>query len=528
MQGLVAHERREYERAVDCFRRVIALRPQNAAYHNALGFSLQALGDFDAALVSYREALRLRPDFADAHSNVSSLMLATENFASAAHHAQAALRHEPGHAEAWTNAGTALAHQGQPQQAEACFRSALERKPGLLEARRNLANALAEQGKFAEAQREFEQVVRHAPHDTKSWHGLAVTKRYTAADAKSIGRFEAALTGETEPRRRADLHFALGKILDDCQRYNEAFEHFRAANELIRPVFDRRAETQYVGEIIEAFTPELFRRFSAGASHSEQPVFIVGLPRSGTTLIEQVIAAHPQAHGAGEARELHELADRLPMLLNSSRAYPACISQFDLHVLRDWAESYCERLSGLKPETLRFTVKTPSDVFHLGLAAIVFPHARVIHCQRNPLDTCLSCYCQNFTSPLAYASDLTDLGFYYRLFERLMAHWRRVLPVRMLDVRYEDLVERQADTTRAIISFCGLPWDDRCLKFHEVPRAVQTASAWQVRQPLYATSIGRWRNYERHLGPLRQALAGEPRFPADVTMPARPSQVLQY
>ncbi|MGI9465390.1 MAG: sulfotransferase family protein, partial [Aestuariivirgaceae bacterium] len=234
---------------------------------------------------------------------------------------------------------------------------------------------------------------------------------------------------------------------------------------------------------------------------SERPVFIIGMPRAGTTLCEQIIASHREADGVGELDEIKNLASQL-----APQPYPAQVGQLGKNDIGNLAAKYLRRIDSLADRAaLRVADKWPTNFLHLGLIAILFPNARIIHCERDPMDTCLSIYAENF-SGVAYSNDLEHIGAFYRQCRRLMAHWSNVLPTPVFNLSYEDMVENQEASTRDLLDFCGLAWDPACLEFHTTKRTVKTTSMQQVRQPIYSRSIGRWKNYERHLGPLRNAL----------------------
>jgi hypothetical protein len=233
------------------------------------------------------------------------------------------------------------------------------------------------------------------------------------------------------------------------------------------------------------------------------------MPRSGTTLVEQILASHPAVFGAGELLRVGEIAQRLPSALGSRLDYPLCLADFSQQAADAAAQEYLDYLQSLSGgEATRVTDKMPGNFMHLGLIDLLFPGARIIHCMRDPLDTCLSCYSQNFNGH-EYTHDLSHLGHFYRDYQRIMQHWRGVVRVPVLEVQYEALVEDPEPGSRRLIEFCGLPWDDSCLRFYENKRTVVTASYDQVRRPIYKTSTERWRNYERHIDPLKAALAGE-------------------
>jgi tetratricopeptide (TPR) repeat protein len=304
------------------------------------------------------------------------------------------------------------------------------------------------------------------------------------------------------------LCFLLGRALERSGRFDESFAAYRQANAAIPAPFDADGWLELTDQLIEAYSPQRFAQLPRATNDSQLPVFIVGMPRSGSTLIETIIDAHPDAHGAGEFEATHFLIESIPLEIGSNLPYPACIEDFDQNDVDGLSRTYLDRLAAQNPDARRITDKYLVNYRHLGLLAALFPAGRIIHCRRHPLDICLSCYAMALmphTHP--FASDLRDLGVVYLDYERVMHHWREVLGIPMLEVPYEALVADQEPWSRRIIEFCGLDWDDRCLRFHEGARVVQTASYDQVTKPVYASSVARYRGFEPHLGPLKEVLA---------------------
>ncbi len=354
-----------------------------------------------------------------------------------------------------------------------------------------------------EAEQAYRAALAVQPGYAEVYANLVTTKKYTAGDEQDTESILRLLqTNGLAEREAAHLHFALGKIFDDRGEYDTAFTHYREGNRLMRQTVQFSAADfgAYVDRIIGTFGSELLAQRDVFGSQSELPVFIIGMPRSGTTLIEQIVSSHPAVHGSGELDKLATLAAGLD-------SYPETTRALDGSALQHLAAEYEARLlRDAPPGTQRITDKMPSNLLHLGFVALLFPRARVIHCRREPLDVCLSIFFQAFSGGNEYAYDLTDIGMYYRQYERLMAHWGAVSPLNMLEVRYEDLVTDPENITRRLIEFLGLPWDDRCLAHTENQRPIQTGSIWQARQPIYTSSVQRWRRYEKHLGPLKRAL----------------------
>ena len=309
------------------------------------------------------------------------------------------------------------------------------------------------------------------------------------------------------------IHFCLGAVLHKHGQYDEAFSHFRRGNDLKQEgfrqrgtAFDAKVLRRFVDDQIAGYTPELFPSAAALGHPSETPVFIVGVPRSGTTLVNQILSAHPEVSAAGELRDMAVIAEDMRRMANPPAPVAKMLPRLDREKAWELTERYLHKLRRLGGSSRRITDKLPENYMLLGLISVLLPNARIVHCRRDPVDTCLSCYMQNFAD-VHFSPTLEGLGLYYREYERLMDHWRRVLPTPMFEIQYEDLLDRQEAVTRDLIAYCGLPWNDKCLEYWKSPRVIQTPSGMQVRQPMYTRSRGRWHKYATHLGPLLAALA---------------------
>jgi hypothetical protein len=307
---------------------------------------------------------------------------------------------------------------------------------------------------------------------------------------------------------RTHLFFAISTVYRERGEDEKSFLYLKLANQTVRGAiaYDPAANDEGFRRLKTVFARHFLDSIAEAGFASELPVFIVGMPRSGTTLIEQIVASHPAVHGAGERKELGLFLNELGAGHGGEREFPDFVTDLEPGAFRELGERYVAALRPLAPDAERIVDKMPGNFVHVGLIAAALPDARVIHCLRDPLDTCLSCYEQYFQKAQPYCYDLEELGRFYRLYENLMEHWCAVLPGRILEVRYEDVVRDLEGEARRLIAFCGLDWSDACLAFHETERMVRTASANQVRQPLYATSVGRWRRFERELAPLIAAL----------------------
>jgi tetratricopeptide (TPR) repeat protein len=304
------------------------------------------------------------------------------------------------------------------------------------------------------------------------------------------------------------LHFLQGRALEHAKRYDDAFAAYERGNTALAADFDADTWRQQGDGQIEVFTTQRFAEVPRAGHGSELPVFVLGMPRSGSTLVETILAAHPDVAAAGEFPAMEEIVYSIGSDIGSNLPYPACIEDLDPNDVDTVAGKYLDRLRGIDDEANRIVDKYLNNYVHIGLLAVLFPQARIIHCRRHPLDTCFSC----FQTPLwptvhPYATDLANLGVVFLEYERIMRHWRDALEIPMLEVQYEAMVADQEGTTRRLLEFCGLEFDERCLRYYEVGGPVQTASYDQVNRPIYSSSVRRYKNFEKHLGPLTEALA---------------------
>jgi len=327
----------------------------------------------------------------------------------------------------------------------------------------------------------------------------------SAIEIVGAGEGKSGLSGE----ERAALHFSLGNMLDKTGEYGKAFAHYKTANDLLAPDYDWRTMGDICRELAEIYSFDAVKKMPVSTAGSDRPVFVVGLPRTGTSLVERILAAHPQVHGAGELENIRLIAGEIGRNAGVSVIGPDDIKSLGTAQLNSYAMRYLDKLDSLSPDARRIVDKMPGNLLYLGLVSALFPDARVIHCVRNPLDTCLSSYFQRFNSSrlLAYTFSLEALAYTWQQQEKLMAHWKSVLPNPVMDVAYEDLVDRFEDVAHALLDFCGLEWSDSVRVFHEADSNCHTASYYQVRRPVYRSSINRWRNYEPYIQQLIEALA---------------------
>jgi tetratricopeptide (TPR) repeat protein len=504
---------------------------------NDLAVACTSQGQYTEAIAQLERALQVNPKYAEGWNNLGMVFYEQGEIAQALSHFETARSLRPNYAEACNNIGACLLEQGEFTEALRCFDQTVQLQPVFVDAVVNRARVLTVMGHLNEALTTVDRAIQLAPANDEAIavrlmilgrHGDRDTIRnilaaernkpdrglfMTAAVADNCRLLDCCDESITEIRdilqdNRAatnrnlaiELHFLLGKLLDRRGDYDAAFTAFEAGNRLKHKRYDRQAVTGLVDELIEIFRPGQFAKMPRLAGAGQGNIFIVGMPRSGSTLIEQIISSHRDVHGAGELPFISELVQAMPT------AYPANLQTISQPDLQELASTYRQRLQQLDTDRDYVTDKMLTNFMHLGLLNLLFPDAHVVHCVRDPVDTCLSCYFHNFAARLDYAYDLDDLAHYYRQYSRLMQHWQSVLSMPMLTVQYEVLVREQEQQTRKLLDFLGLDWDEQCLYFYLNRRPVLTASYDQVRHPMYSDGVQRWRHYQSRLTPLLQGL----------------------
>jgi tetratricopeptide (TPR) repeat protein len=514
-RGAALHELKRYDEALAASDRIIALQPDCAEAHSNRGNTLRALGRYDEAVEACDRGLALRPDYTDALCNRGAALHELKRYDEALAASDRIVALQPDRAEAHSNRGNTLRALGRYDEAvEACDR-ALALQPDLVDAYVNMGSVLNDLGHLPEAQEAYVEALRLDPSLAGVYVHLADSKTFEPGDPHlSAMKALAAKTEGLAKPDRMQLDFALGKANADLKDYGRSFEHLLAGNAAKRATisYDENAAFALFDQIETVFSRELIAKKSGCGDPSTLPIFVIGMPRSGTTLIEQIIASHPQVHGAGELQTLNDIILTVRGANGDTTPYPQFIPALGDSALRQIAVRYVAELRALTVKNGQInsafvTDKMPSNYFFVGLIHLALPNAKIVHTVRDPVDTCVSCFSKLFSGEQTYTYDLGELGRYYRRYEQLMDHWHRVLPTnRILDVCYEDVVADLEAQARRVIAYCGLPWDDGCLSFHKTDRPIRTASATQVRQPIYKNAVGRWRVYEEHLGPLLTAL----------------------
>jgi tetratricopeptide (TPR) repeat protein len=478
--GLALAEQGKLDEAVAAYRQAVSIKPNFAEAHFNLGAAWKEHGKLDEAVVAYRQAIRIKPDFVEAHNNLGGVLNEQGRRDEAIAAYRQAIGVRPRDAKAFYNLGLALAEQGKLDEAVAAYRQAVSFKPDFTEARCNIALVLKEQGKLDEARTLLEETLEFAPTSATTYRVLGYVKKFWANDAHLAAMEKLARDMESlSPEKQIDLHFALAKAYEDLGDHEGSFRHLLQGNALKRKriVYEELATFAHFDLIRSVFTPRLIHDKRGCGDTSSVPVFIIGMPRSGKTTVEQILASHPKFHGAGELDGFRRAAMSLSRGGPNSAppSFPELVPALSGGQLRQLGTTYLDAIRAATPEAERIGDTMPGNFRFIGLIHLALPNARIIHMRRDPVEVCHSCFATLFRrNNHAYSYDLGELGRHCRAYETMMAHWRRVLPAGvMLEVKLEEVVGDAEHKTRELVAHCGLEWDEACLA---------TASAIEVRQ----------------------------------------------
>jgi tetratricopeptide (TPR) repeat protein len=461
--------------ANEWFNKAIAQDPNYADAHSNLGNALRAIGSFDEAVAAYKRAIQINSGFAEAYYNLGSILIELNELDDAITNFNKTIEIDPRHKVAYIGLGNVLSDMGEIDKALASYRKVIEINP------------------------------EHA----EAYRFLSKNKKFSEYD-DDIQAMESLYASEgISDEQKMHLAFGLGKAYEDLGEYEKSMEFILQATRLKRTSFDysiSEAEDLF-SNIKETFSLEFFADRKGMGNPDRTPIFILGMPRSGTSLVEQILASHPDVFGAGELNDLKNLTKEIPTA-DASRKFPESIINLDAEALENLGMEYIKRVRNHSEDSKYITDKMPHNFLRIGLIKAILPNARIIHCIRDPVDTCLSFFKNYFPSGHHYSYDMAELGQYYNLYLDLMAYWRRTLPGFIYDLSYESLVAEQEKQIMMLLDYCNLPWDNACLNFHKTRRKVKTASNAQVRRPIYKDSVKLWKRYEKQLEPLRAAIDG--------------------
>jgi tetratricopeptide (TPR) repeat protein len=507
--GAVLTEDDRYEDAVKVLIQAFRKRPGYADVHCNLGFAFLGMEQYERSKKAFAKAIELKPAYTEAFFGLARVHQEENHLAEAEQVALAALEIDAEKSEVHSALGGIYTEMGYPDKARQAYDEALRLEPDSVRGLIGLGALLMELGALEESEATFERALEIDPASTAARVSLSHVRKTKPDDTNMQALIEEAGNTKKLSRPKAtSLNYALGKCYDDVGEYDDAFTHFAAGAQLKRSSiqYDAADQQLLISNLIKYLDQPTVDRFSGTGNPSELPVFVLGMARSGTTLTEQILASHPQVHGAGELPDLLDLV-REPRGPTGDTPFPHSMQHLNHADLGLLGERYVTGLRARHPDAARITDKMPANFLAVGLIHLILPNARIIHLRRDPVDTCLSSFSRLYNHGQPHSYDLAEIGAYYRGYAKLMDHWHTVLPAgTILDMVYEELVADNETQARRLIEHCGLEWDDACLDFHKTERAVRTASVTQVRQPIYNTSVQRWKRYESHLGPLLDAL----------------------
>jgi tetratricopeptide (TPR) repeat protein len=510
--GNVLRELGKLAEARACYAEALRLVPDLAMTYNNMGQAFQEESKMPEALAWYEQALARDPRSARIHCNLASALEELERHDEAIAHYEQAQQLEPDYAEAYGGLGWVRHEEGRFAEAQALYQRALELRPNLAATHCYMGTLREEQNDFEAAERHLREALRLDPDFAGARSQLATLLRGKLPEPDLAALERLSVNPDLTASKRSALHFGLALVLDARGAYDAAALQLEQANAQ-RPAewraqgkgYNPADHARFVAEMIATCTPEFFERVRGFGLETERPVFIVGLPRSGTTLTEQILASHSQVFGAGELPLAGDALRSLPHVTGSQSPAVECLGRIDRATARLLAERHREALRARDDRALRVADKMPDNSLFLGLLATLFPRARFIHCRRDLRDIAVSCWMTNFRH-IRWSSDPEHIASRFEEYRRLMEHWRLVLPVPMLEVDYEETVADLEGVARRLVAWCGLDWEPACLDFHQGNRPVRTASVTQVRQPIYKHSVARWKRYEAALGPLLNRL----------------------
>ncbi len=471
--GTIYYQREKYKIALDLINKAISMDKKKAIYYNNLGNALRGTGETKEAEKAFRKAVKIKPKYVSALNNLGTSILAGGNLSSAISTYQKALKINPKFYAARHNLGNAYYEKGETEKALLCYREVLDQEPFYTKAARNLA----ETKKFKKQDCDYQRLKDLAENQT--------------------------LSGED----KASVLFAFAKANDDLKNSDFAFEKYLEANKTHRQTYTYSVENdlELMTDIRSTITSEFLEQHKNSGVKGTGQIFILGMPRSGTSLVEQILASHSTVHGAGELYFMEQVVFNL-VRAKGSRTVAEGLKETSSENIKLLAGNYLERRRGLATNAKNIIDKMPRNFLYVGLIKILFPDSKIIHCRRSPEDTCLSIFKKYFVGQQLFAYDLEELGQYYNYYLDHMDYWRSIMSDGFYEIDYEKLISNQQSETENLLAYCGLEWEDKCLEFHETKRVVRTASIDQVRQPIYSSSVEAWKKFEQELKPLTRVL----------------------
>ncbi|MBF0194059.1 MAG: sulfotransferase [Magnetococcales bacterium] len=505
LQGISLHQANSLPQAIVFYEKALKFQANNAIALSNMALALQSLGEVEKAATNFKKAIKIKPDYSDAHYNLGNLQQEQGDLSQAIKSYEKAIAINPNNAVFHCNLGNAIYQQSKLEKAAISYKKAIALQPDFAMALSNLALIQTAQGQVNAAILNHQKAIAAQPSYAKAHYNLSRTKKDTGLTELQL--MQDLLAHATNSNDKMYFNFAMGQALLNIKKYPQAFACFVEANNHARSEFhfDINDEKFLFTYFHKFFNADFFKKRESYGHIDKTPIFIVGMPRSGSTLIEQILASHPDVYGAGELHILKEilLKNTPSNLINQT---PETIAQKDFAAIDQLGAEYINKLRDINQNAKFIINKLPANFLYIGIIKLLLPNAKIIHSTRNPADTCLSIFQIKFSEHQPYAYNLVELGQYYRLYSEMMNHWHTLFPGFIYDLCYENLIVNQEGETRKLLQFCGLDWQNSCLDFFKNSRQVESASNIQVRNPIYPSSVKRWQRFERELKPLLDVL----------------------
>jgi tetratricopeptide (TPR) repeat protein len=496
------------EEAEKLLRGILSKDANNVRALRLLGGIAAEASRFKPARKLLERAVQLKPGFIPGWNELATVCMKQDRYDEALEAVQRALDLDPKMVQSWIIRGNILTRAQRHEESLEAYRQALKFSPNSAGALSQVGHVLKTIGRQEESIEAFRKCIRAHPGFGEAYWSLANLKTFEFAPEEVEVMEEMAADERLPDEARVNFFLSLGKHYENEKDYDRAFEHYRQGNDLRRTheIYDP-VQTQVVHDrIIEVFSGDYLREREGWGDPDPAPILIVGLPRSGSTLIEQILASHSQVEGTMELPDLSRVITELSRRSPRGVEYPEAATGLDREGAAALGRAYLDSTARYRTGKAYFIDKMPNNFSSIGFLHLILPNAKVIDARRHPLDSCLGSYKQLFFKGQSFTYEQFELGHYYLEYRRIMDHWNAVLPGKVLDVHYEQMVLDQENQTRRLLEHCGLPWEDQCLRFYETERAINTASSEQVRQPIYTKALNFWRNYEPHLGELIEIL----------------------
>jgi len=501
----------ENEKSLRWFDKAISQDPNYADAYNNLGNALRSLGKYAEAAAAYKRAVELNPDLADAYRNLGFMFIELGELDDAANCFNQALSINPRDNKACLGLGRTLNEQGYLDQAVSVYEKSIAVDPGNAEYYKELGKAFSDHGEIEQAVTAYRKALKINPESAEAYRALSKNKKYTEYDDDMRAMESLLSKREISSEDSIHLAFGLGKAYEDIGNFDKSWELLIKATGLKRDSYDYSISEsqQQFDRIRELFSPEFFSNHLGLGDPDQTPIFILGMPRSGTSLVEQILASHPDVYGAGELNDLAKVLESIGMPVDKKKTeiIPPELLELDARAFGELGKQYIARIRKYSTNAKFITDKMPHNFLRIGFIKAILPNAKIIHCTRDPMDNCLSLFKNNLKGH-KYSNNLSELGQYYRMYLELMDYWKASLPGFVYDQSYENLVRSQKGQVSKLLQHCGLPWDDACLDFHRTRRKIKTASNAQVRRPMYSDSVKLWARYEKQLEPLKTTIYG--------------------